>query len=55
MPTLKLGNYTFQGKVSGCAEVKINGHGTKVGEYAIKHVAVNYTDYSDDGQHILNG
>jgi hypothetical protein len=55
LPVLKPGNYTLQGKVSWCAEVKLNGDDSKVGEYAIKRVAVNYTDYSDDGQHILNG
>jgi hypothetical protein len=55
LPTLKPGNYTLQGKVSGCAEVKLNGDDNKVGEYATKRVAVNCTGYSDDGLHILNG
>jgi hypothetical protein len=55
LPILVPGNYTLQGKVSGCAEVKLDGDDNKVSEYAIKRVAVNYTDYSDDGQHILNG
>jgi hypothetical protein len=55
LPTLKPRNYTLQGNVSGCAEVKLNGNDNKVGEYAIKRVAVNYTNYSEDGQHILNG
>jgi hypothetical protein len=55
LPTLKPGNYSLRGKASGCAEIRLIGDGAKVGEYAIKRVAVNYTDYSDDGHHILDG
>ncbi|MFK0154694.1 TolB family protein [Streptomyces sp. NPDC090493] len=46
------GTYTLRGKDRGSAEVTIehNDAGTAVGS-----VAVTYSDYSDDGQHILNG
>ena len=48
-PRLQLGNYTLQGQVSGIAEVRL------IGDTSIHRVAVNYTDYSDDGKHIING
>lgn len=55
LPTPKAGNHTLRGKVSGCAKVSLVGGGPQVGGNTIKRVAVNYTDYSDDGDHILNG
>lgn len=43
------GNYALLGKVSGRAQVHFFG-GTST-----NRVAVNYTDYADDGDHLLNG
>lgn len=43
------GNYTLSGKRSGYAKVCF------FGEQSINRVAVNYTDYSDDDEHVLNG
>jgi hypothetical protein len=43
------GNYTLLGKVSGRAQVRF------FGETSIDRVAVDYTDYADDGDHVLNG
>jgi hypothetical protein len=49
MIKLKPGNYTLWGKMSGHADVRL------IGEKHITRVAANYTNYSDDGEHILNG
>jgi hypothetical protein len=43
------GNYTFNGKVSGYANVQF------FGEPCFNRVAVNYTDYSDNEGIVLNG
>ncbi|KAI5927084.1 hypothetical protein F4810DRAFT_652254 [Camillea tinctor] len=46
------GTYTLEGKASGYASVVIVDN---TGSSSIKSVAVQYTDYSDDGLHVLNG
>ncbi|KAI3559176.1 hypothetical protein CABS03_07495 [Colletotrichum abscissum] len=51
--TVEPGNYTLRGKVSGIAGVSIAPDSTNVS--GLGSVAVNYTNYSDDGEHILNG
>lgn len=43
------GNYTLKGQISGLAQVQFSG------APVITRVAVNYTDYSDDDEHLLNG
>lgn len=43
------GNYTLNGKAFGHATVQFSG------DTKIDRVVVNYTDYSDDGEHALNG
>lgn len=50
--SLNPGIYTLRGKASGVAEVALiaNPSGSGLGT-----VSVNYTDYSDDGRHIING
>lgn len=48
-PRYEPGSYTLEGQVSGVAEVEL------IGESQISTVAVEYTDYSDDGLHIING
>ncbi|KAJ3544834.1 hypothetical protein NM208_g1872 [Fusarium decemcellulare] len=47
--SLQPGEYTLKGKFSGIAHVSL------IGESRIDAVAVEYTNYSDDGDHILNG
>ncbi|KAH7086890.1 saponin hydrolase precursor [Paraphoma chrysanthemicola] len=49
IPSLKPGNYTLQGAFSGQAQVSF------IGDQSISRVVVNYTNYSDDGDHVLNG
>ncbi|KAF2998976.1 hypothetical protein E8E13_007428 [Curvularia kusanoi] len=44
------GTYTLNGKVAGHATVHFFGNETR-----ITRVAVNYTRFSDDGTHVLNG
>ncbi|WYZ43706.1 hypothetical protein EsH8_VII_000142 [Colletotrichum jinshuiense] len=51
--TVKPGNYTLRGKVSGVADVSITPDSTSVS--GLGSVSVNYSDYSDDGDHVLNG
>lgn len=51
--TVAPGNYTLRGKVSGIAEVGITPDSNSVS--GLGSVSVIYTDYSDDGEHILNG
>jgi hypothetical protein len=46
------GNYTLKGKVIGSASVHISENTNKT---AISAVSVSYTNYSDDGIHIING
>jgi hypothetical protein len=55
LPTLKPGNYILRGKVSGCAEVRLIGDTAYPEASSIKRVVVNYTDFSNDGDHIING
>ncbi|KAF3048318.1 hypothetical protein E8E12_011683 [Didymella heteroderae] len=43
------GNYTLCGQVSGYAQVRF------IGEVSINRVAVNYTDYADGEDYVLNG
>ncbi|KAH8589823.1 hypothetical protein B0O99DRAFT_655285 [Bisporella sp. PMI_857] len=50
---LTAGNYTLKGKVCGSAKVRLIP--TAPGQTRFNTVAVNYTNYSDDGKHILNG
>lgn len=52
-PPLNAGNYTLKGKVSGEARVRFIP--TAPGQTRFNTVAVNYTNYSDDGKLILNG
>ena len=47
--TVPYGNYTVSGKVSGQAQVRF------FGETSINRVAVNYNDYSDHKEFVLNG
>ncbi|KAF4972955.1 hypothetical protein FSARC_612 [Fusarium sarcochroum] len=47
--SLQAGNYTLRGQSSGYAHVRL------IGEPRISTVAVDYNNYSDDGEHILNG
>jgi hypothetical protein len=49
---LKPGRYTLRGKKSGHADVRLIGN---VEKNSITRVAANYTNYSDDGEHILDG
>jgi hypothetical protein len=46
------GTYTLQGRVFGEAEVEITWNAENT---AISTVAASYTDFSDDGYHVLNG
>lgn len=55
LPTLKPGNYTLRGKVSGFAEVSLIGDAVHPEPSSIKRVVANYTDFSDDGDHTING
>lgn len=43
------GNYTLKGKSSGVAHVQL------IGVREIDTVAVNYTNFSDDGEHFIDG
>ncbi|KZM28752.1 hydrolase [Ascochyta rabiei] len=43
------GNYTLTGKISGHANVRLFGGASTT------RVAVNYTNYADNGEHVLNG
>ncbi|KAJ4359301.1 hypothetical protein N0V95_002312 [Ascochyta clinopodiicola] len=47
--TIPPGNYTLAGKISGHANVRL------FGEAPTNRIAVNYTDYADSGEHVLNG
>ncbi|KAF9693170.1 hypothetical protein EKO04_008844 [Ascochyta lentis] len=47
--TVPAGNYTVAGKASGYANVHLFGN------TSINRVAVNYTDYADSGDYLLNG
>jgi hypothetical protein len=49
LPTLKPGTYILKGKLSGIAHIRL------IGTSSISRVAVNYTAYSDDGAHFLDG
>ncbi|KAG8165534.1 hypothetical protein KVR01_004086 [Diaporthe batatas] len=51
--TLAEGNYTLQGRVSGSADVSVTASLSKVS--GVGSVSVNYTDFSDDGDHIIDG
>jgi len=53
--TLKPGNYTLHGKISGFAKVKLIGDTAHPQADSIKRVAVNYTNFSNDGEHVING
>jgi hypothetical protein len=46
------GDYTLPGKISGTAKIKIAENAART---TISTVAVTYTNYSDDGYHVLNG
>lgn len=48
-PSYSPGSYTLEGQVSGVAEVDF------IGETRISTIAVTYSAYSDDGDHIING
>ncbi|CAH0042955.1 unnamed protein product [Clonostachys rhizophaga] len=47
------GNYTLQGRESGIAHVTIIGGENSIN--GLERVAVNYSSYSDDGEHFLDG
>jgi hypothetical protein len=47
------GNYTLYGKASGLAKATLTTEDPLFG--SIKAVSMNYTNYSDDGKHYLNG
>jgi hypothetical protein len=55
LPTLEPGDYTLYGKISGYAEVRLIGDTAHPQTGFIKRVAVNYTDYSNDGEYVING
>ncbi|GIC84239.1 TolB family protein [Aspergillus udagawae] len=46
------GNYTLFGKTTGLAHVRLTAY---PGLGGLKAVDVNYTNYSDDGQHFIHG
>jgi len=46
------GKYILQGKASGHADVELRGGASQFG---LSGVFVTYTDFSDDGLHIING
>lgn len=50
--SLPAGNYTLYGKASGLAKASLTKD-PLLGSF--KTVSVNYTDYSDDAQHFING
>jgi hypothetical protein len=50
--SLPAGNYTLYGKASGFAKVSLT-RDPLFGSF--KTVSVDYTDYSDDAQHFING
>jgi hypothetical protein len=50
--SIPAGTYVLRGKVSGIAQIHLSADG---GHDDISTVAVNYTNYSDDGVHIING
>ena len=54
-PTLKPGNYTLHGKISGFARVKLIGDKAHPQADSIKRVAANYTNFCNDGEHVING
>jgi hypothetical protein len=47
---LPAGSYVLDGKVGGRAEVVIARDGG-----AVNAIQVRYSDYTDDGQHVING
>ena len=49
---IKPGKYILAGKVSGRADVEFKGG---AGMFGMSGVSVTYTDFSDDGLHIING
>ncbi|KAH6671010.1 hypothetical protein B0J14DRAFT_628035 [Halenospora varia] len=53
VPGVPEGNYTLHGRASGIAEVQLIADFSDLTKY--KTLAVNYTNFSDDGEHILNG
>jgi hypothetical protein len=55
LPSLQPDNYTLRGRAPGYAAIRFIGDDTNARDFVVKRVAFNYTDHSDDGQHILNG
>ncbi|KAI7977034.1 hypothetical protein EIK77_002544 [Talaromyces pinophilus] len=51
-PSLQPGNYTLEGKVSGCADVSLINQSSGNG---LATVGVTYHNFSDDGQNYLSG
>lgn len=49
---IKPGKYILLGKISGRADVEFRG---SAGMFGMNGVSVSYTDFSDDGLHIING
>jgi hypothetical protein len=54
-PVVPAGTYTLDGLVSGSAQVTITNGFTNGVATSVASVAVTYTDYSNDGDHIING
>jgi uncharacterized repeat protein (TIGR01451 family) len=54
-PVVPAGTYTLDGQVSGSAQVTITNGFTNGIATSVASVAVTYTNYSDDGDHIING
>jgi hypothetical protein len=50
--SIPAGTYVLRGKVSGLAQVRLSADRS---HDDISTVAVNYTNYSDDGAHVING
>jgi len=55
LPTLKPGNYTLNGQISGFAKVQLIGDTAHPQTDSIKRVAANYTNFCNDGEHVING
>ncbi|KAH8652620.1 hypothetical protein BGZ60DRAFT_387669 [Tricladium varicosporioides] len=52
-PGIPAGNYTLRGRASGVAEVQLVADPLGLAKYGT--VAINYTNFSDDSNHVLNG
>ncbi|CAN7583245.1 hypothetical protein LJR219_004304 [Phenylobacterium sp. LjRoot219] len=51
-PHIPAGSYTMQGRVNGTAKVEVKALPDQSG---LSSVSVAYSDYTDDGSHVING